>query len=152
LLTTAFADAAARGCEVLWGVADELGQRFPLQVMLECLGIDARSADPRRAEVARLLRGEEAGAGMITTRGADPLVAAVERLLALVDVLCAQAPVPLVIDDLQWVDEATLLTFHRLGRAVDQLPLLLVGACRPVPRRDTPPISRCAKCGHYYVL
>jgi len=139
LLATGLADARRLGCEVLWGAADELGQRFPLQVMLECLRIDPRSPDSRRAEIARLLRGDVARAGTVPVAASgagDPVVAAVERLLALVDVLCSASPVVLVVDDLQWADEASLLVWHRLSRAVAQLPLLLVGACRPVPQRE----------------
>ena len=41
----------------------------------------------------------------------------------------------LVLDDLQWADEASLAVWHRLARSVTQLPLLLVAACRPLPRR-----------------
>jgi DNA-binding CsgD family transcriptional regulator len=41
----------------------------------------------------------------------------------------------LVVDDLQWADEASLSVWGRLLRLVSQLPLLLAAACRPVPRR-----------------
>jgi ABC-type transport system involved in cytochrome c biogenesis ATPase subunit len=30
--------AGPTGCRVWWGGAEELGQRFPLQLMMECLG------------------------------------------------------------------------------------------------------------------
>jgi DNA-binding CsgD family transcriptional regulator len=58
-----------------------------------------------------------------------------ERLLAEVDRLCAQAPVVLVLDDLQWADGASLSVWRRLSRSVGQLPLLLVVAGRLVPQR-----------------
>jgi predicted ATPase len=61
----------------------------------------------------------------------DAAAAGVERLLAAVDRLCAESPVVLVVEDLQWADEASLLVWHRLIRAVSQLPLLLAGSCRP---------------------
>jgi DNA-binding CsgD family transcriptional regulator/tetratricopeptide (TPR) repeat protein len=51
------------------------------------------------------------------------------------DRLCATQPVLLAFDDLQWADQATLLVWQRLGAAVDQIPLLLVSGCRPVPVR-----------------
>jgi predicted ATPase len=38
------------------------------------------------------------------------------------------------VEDLQWADPSTLLVLQRLGRRVGQLPLLLVGTARPVPR------------------
>ncbi|TDD34451.1 BTAD domain-containing putative transcriptional regulator [Saccharopolyspora elongata] len=122
LLTVALADAGRRGCQLAWAVADELSQRFPLQVMTECLGIDATAPDPRRAQLAATLHGEHA---------TDP----VHRLLELVDEICAIAPLILVIDDLQWADEASVLVWHRLCAATRQLPLLLVAASRPAPDR-----------------
>jgi DNA-binding CsgD family transcriptional regulator len=121
-----------RGSLVLRGTADELLDSFPLRVMAECLGVSARPLDPVRAEIAGLLRGETAGVG-----AADPVLAAGERMLELVDRLCASSPVVLVVEDLHWADEPSLLLWGRLARAVDQIPLLLVGAARAVPRRET---------------
>src|SRR5690606_41473882 len=56
-------------------------------------------------------------------------------LLSLVDTLCAEAPQVLVLDDMQWADEASVLVWHRLSAASRQLPLLLIGAARPAPNR-----------------
>ncbi|MEJ3746415.1 AAA family ATPase [Actinomycetes bacterium KLBMP 9797] len=128
------------GGEVLWGTADPLSQRFPLQVMLDCLQIRPRSADPRRAEIAKFLRDRRLG--LLATD--DVLYTAVEMLVSLVDELCAVAPTTVVVDDLQWADEASLAMWHRLALTVDQLPLLLVGACRPVARRQDIRESRAA--------
>ncbi|MFI1400650.1 BTAD domain-containing putative transcriptional regulator [Streptomyces sp. NPDC020681] len=119
--------------QIAWAAGDELGQRFPLRAMLECLGVTSSSADVRRAELAATLR-EETPASVVWGAG-DPVLAAIDRLLGLVDELCADGPLVLVLDDLQWVDEASLLVWHRLSRAIGQLPLLLVGVSRPVPRR-----------------
>jgi predicted ATPase len=57
----------------------------------------------------------------------------VEVVLALVEELSAKGPL-VAIDDLQWADPSTILVLHRLGRAVHRLPVLLVCACRPLPR------------------
>jgi DNA-binding CsgD family transcriptional regulator len=132
LAAAGLAGVADTGASVLRGVCDELGQRFPLAVMLETLGVHALSDDPRRAEVAAAL----SGSGGVPVLAGDPVMAGVERLLVLVDRLCAQGPVVLAVDDLQWADEASLLVWRLLSRATGQLPLLLVGACRAVPRRD----------------
>jgi hypothetical protein len=56
-----------------------------------------------------------------------------EAILTLVEELSAQRPAVVAIDDLQWADPSTLLVLHRLGRSVHRLPVLLVGACRPLP-------------------
>jgi predicted ATPase len=59
----------------------------------------------------------------------------IEVLLTLADELCAAAPTVLVLDDLQWADEASLVVWHQLAASISQLRLLLIGTCRPIPRR-----------------
>ncbi|CAM3832556.1 BTAD domain-containing putative transcriptional regulator [Kibdelosporangium persicum] len=127
LLSAALGDAADRGGQLLWAAGDEVGRRFPLGLITSCLGVEVRSADSRRAAVAEALRAGDSVE--------DPLLAAVESLVDLVDQLCADGPVVLVLDDLQWADDASLLVWHRLVRMTRQLPLLLVGSARPLPRR-----------------
>ncbi|SEO63210.1 Transcriptional regulatory protein, C terminal [Amycolatopsis saalfeldensis] len=133
LLASAFGHAGEQGLQVAWVAADELSTRFPLQVMMECLAIDAASPDPRRARVAKELTGDQPARRTWGT--SDPVLGAVDRLLSLVDELCAAAPLVLVIDDLQWADESSVLVWHRLCAATRQLPLLLVAATRPAPDR-----------------
>jgi len=129
------ARAAAAGCRVLRGAGEPLMEAFPLRLLAECLGVSVRSPDPAAAEIAGLLRGETGASG-----AADPLLAAGERMLELVDRLCAAAPIALVVEDLHWADEPSLLIWSRLARAVDQIPLLLIGTTRPVPHRE--PVDR----------
>ena len=59
-----------------------------------------------------------------------------EQLLALVAEQCAVRPTILVIDDLQWADQASITLWGRLARSARQVPLLLIGMMRPVPQRD----------------
>ncbi|WP_232533667.1 LuxR C-terminal-related transcriptional regulator [Plantactinospora sp. KBS50] len=80
------------------------------------------------ATLARML-----GPDLPVTAG---LPEAVDRLDAAVAALCADGPVVLVLDDLHEADEASLLAWHRLGRATAHLPLLLVSASRPQPYRQ----------------
>jgi DNA-binding CsgD family transcriptional regulator/tetratricopeptide (TPR) repeat protein len=108
-----------------WAVADELRQSFPLGVMVECLGAEGRPA----------VAGRLGGSGGWGLSG-DPVLAGVERLLAVMDRLCAVSPVAVVAEDLQWADEASVLVWRRLARAVGQLPLLVVGSVRPASGRD----------------
>ena len=131
LVRAALAEAAEAGCQVFWGAGDELGQALPLLPLLEGLRVREPSANPRRNTIVRLLRGEVAA-----DRGTDVSAALAEQLLALVAEQCAVQPTILVIDDLQWADQASVALWGRLARSVRQLPLLLVGMMRPVPQRD----------------
>ena len=45
-------------------------------------------------------------------------------------------PTILVVDDLQWADQASVTLWGRLARSARQAPLLLVGTMRPVPQRE----------------
>lgn len=116
--------------EVGWAMADQLTERLPLGVMLDCLRVRAGSPDPRRAHAADLLRRRQ-----LSLLGGDSSATGVEILVTLVDELCAGAPVVLVIDDLQWADEASLMAWQQLAASIGQLRLLLIGTCRPTPRR-----------------
>ncbi len=126
---------APSDCEVLRGQCDELRARFPLLVMTGLLGVSADSADPLRREAALAFEQPEAAAGWnIRASSGDPVAAAVEQLLSLVDRLCARAPLVLVLEDLHWADDPTLLLWRRLCQASAQQPLLVIGTRRPVPK------------------
>ncbi len=131
LVRSGCAAAADAGCQVYWGAGDELGQALPLLPLLDALGISPATRDPRRDAISELL-----GGGAVTGMGADLAAAAAEQLIALVDQLCQDGPVVLVVDELQWADRTTVAVWSRLARSVRQLPLLLIGVLRPVPRRD----------------
>jgi len=131
LVGTALAIAAGADCQVFWGAGDELGQTLPLLPLLEGLRLREPSADPRRTTILGLLRGEIAA-----DRGIDVPAALAEQLLVLVGEQCATRPTILVIDDLQWADQASIMLLGRLARVAPQLPLLLVAMMRPVPQRD----------------
>ena len=128
---TALATDVDADCQVFWGAGDELGQTLPLLPLLEGLRLREPSADPRRNAILGMQRGEVAA-----DRGVDVSAALAEQLLALVAEQCAVRPTILVIDDLQWADQASITLWGRLARLARQLPLLLVGMMRPVPQRD----------------
>ena len=131
LVVEALAGASELGWDIGWGIADQLAERLPLSVMQDCLQVRLGSPDPRRAHAAGLLRSQRLG---LFTDG-DASVSGVEVLMALADELCAAAPTVMVIDDLQWADEASLLVWHQLAASIDQLRLLLIATCRSDPRR-----------------
>ncbi|WP_460359773.1 ATP-binding protein, partial [Actinoallomurus bryophytorum] len=130
LLNSFLTEAASLGCHIRAGAAEEFGRRIPLHVMLDCLGAEPGAKDPELREIADLL-----SCGAPAGRPADPVAAATERLLGLVDRLSAGRPLVVAVDDLQWADESSILLLHRLSRLAQRSPLLVVGACRPVPCR-----------------
>ena len=130
LVAEALSVAGQPEWDVGWAGADQLTGQLPLRVMQDCLQVRSSSADPRRAHAASLLRGRRLG----PLADADASVNGMEVLLSLADELCAAAPTVLVVDDLQWADEASLAVWHQLAASISQLRLLLIGTCRPTPR------------------
>ena len=131
LVRAAVAAAPDAGCQVFWGAGDELGQALPLLPLLDGLRVREPATNPRRNTIVRLLRGE-----VTADRGTDVPAVLAEQLLALVAEQCAVRPTILVIDDLQWADQASIALWGRLARSARQVPLLLVGMTRPAPQRD----------------
>src|SRR6266404_1330426 len=131
LVRVATAAAREAGCEVFWGAGDELSQALPLSPFLDGLRVREPSLNPRRDTIVRLLRGE-----VTTGPGTDVPAVLAEQLLALVAEQCAVRPTVLVVDDLQWADQASITLWGRLARSAAQVPLLLIGMTRPVPHRE----------------
>jgi len=131
LVRAAVAKAPEAGCQVFWGAGDELGQALPLLPFLDGLQVREPSANPRRTTILRLLRGE-----VTADRGTDVPAVLAEQLLALVAEQCAIRPTILIVDDLQWTDQASITLWGRLARSARQVPLLLVGMMRPASQRD----------------
>ena len=131
LVRAAVAEAPEAGCQVFWGAGDELGQALPLLPFLDGLRVREPSANPRQNTIVRLLRGEVAA-----DRGTDVPAMLAEQLLALVAEQCEVRPTILVVDDLQWADQASVALWGRLAKTAQRVPLLLVGTMRPVPQRD----------------
>jgi DNA-binding CsgD family transcriptional regulator len=129
-LSEAMFEADQPQWDVGWAGADQLTRRLPLRVMQDCLQVRPSSPDPRRAHAASLLHDRRLG----PLAGGDASVDGIEVLLTLADELCAAAPAVLVVDDLQWADEASLAVWHQLAASISQLRLLLIGTCRPTPR------------------
>jgi DNA-binding CsgD family transcriptional regulator/tetratricopeptide (TPR) repeat protein len=132
LLAAGVAEARRFGCGVVRGAGDELLGRFPLRVLLDAFEVRPGSGDERRRVVAEALAGGSSG----TMSAGDPVAAAAEQLVALVERLCADAPLVVVLDDLHWADGPSLALWVRLADLTAQVPMLLAGACRSVPYRE----------------
>jgi DNA-binding CsgD family transcriptional regulator len=133
LLAAALTKATSAGSRVFAARADAGSAAFPLQVLLDALLVGSTESDPTRADIARRLWGAQDNGN---ARTGDPVAAAAEMILVMVERLCASGPVVLVVDDFQWAADASVAVWSRLQRATSQLPLLLVSAVRPVPRRE----------------
>src|SRR5262245_11413852 len=139
------ARAAIAGVQVLEGRADELERHRPFGALTECFGIRRWSAgqdepephDPR-ATVARLLAGELPPGADVPVFPETPLLEyrVLEALVALFEGRCAQGPVLVVVEDIQWADPSSLLTVNRMAREAVDLPALIVCTRRPTPASD----------------
>jgi predicted ATPase/DNA-binding SARP family transcriptional activator len=109
----------AQGAEVLSGQAFEAGGRLPYQPLVEALRprLEAENApedlldDPWLAELARILPELRVRYPDLPAPTEDELTAKMrlfEAVARLLDALAKPAPLVLLVDDLQWVDEASL--------------------------------------------
>jgi DNA-binding CsgD family transcriptional regulator len=127
LLDTVAAECGRLGVRVFRGGAAALEQRLPFAVIDGCLGITAGPHPDEVAagcdRVAALLRDVDGYARSSAAKNHEFVVT--DAILDLVDRWCARGPVALIIDDIQWADEASMVVLHRLGRSVAQQPLLI---------------------------
>ncbi|MGW1895123.1 AAA family ATPase [Streptomyces sp. NPDC002004] len=134
LLEQAGAATETLGIRVLYGSARSLEQSCPFALISRCLRLEEAPDDALRARAAEVLRGDARyGLPGVTSEAAGVYAATTEALLGLVDELCAQGPLALFLDDLQWADSASLAVLRKLVLSAPQLPLLVVGAHRPDP-------------------
>jgi hypothetical protein len=132
---TALADAArgraARDAmRVLHARATELEQAFPFGVVQQCLAPVVRRAEDRE----RLLQGAAALAEpalLAVPEGAPgPPAALLHGLFWLVSNVADEAPLAIVVDDVQWADEPSQLFLAYLARRVESLPVALIAGVR----------------------
>ena len=119
--------AAAQGALVLSGQAFEMGGRLPYQPLVEALRprMEAENApddlleDVWLAELSRILPELRARYPDLPTPTQDDLSAKVrlfEAVARLLDALANAGPLALLLDDLHWVDGASLDLVRYLGR------------------------------------
>ncbi len=119
--------AAAQGALVLAGQSFEMGGRLPYQPLIEALRprLEAENApedlleDLWLAELARILPELRVRYPDLPPPTEDELTARLrlfEAVARLFDALARRAPLVLLLDDLQWVDEVSLDLVRYLGR------------------------------------
>ena len=128
LVAEVLASCEARRFRVFSAAADEVERRRPFGVVTDALGVRERR-DEGRAEVCWLLDGVDAGAGGL---GLESRIA--ELLVGVVKRECEAGPaVVVVVDDLQWADESSLVAVKGIARLARSRPVLLVCVLRPYP-------------------
>jgi len=135
--------AWSQGSEVLSGQALEMGGRLPYQPLVEAMRqrLEKENApedlldDLWLAELARLLPELRVRYPDLPASTQDELAAKgrlFEAVARLLDALAERAPLILLLDDLQWVDEASLDLLRYLGRhwTRQRSRVLLLGTVR----------------------
>ena len=142
LLEAARRLADAAGLGVLAGRGGELERDFAYGVVRQLLERHVGRADRQQRE--RWLEGAAALAGpmlgLASERhiGDDPTAAALHGLYWLMANVSADTPLLVAVDDLHWVDGASLRFLAYLARRVAELPILLLAASRPPIESHTP--------------
>ncbi|PBC69627.1 regulatory LuxR family protein [Streptomyces sp. TLI_235] len=131
LLNEVAAECRRVGFRVLHGAGTALEQRSPFQAIRSCFAPRHGEQPPELAPLTALLQGQTAASG------ADWEFGVTETLFAALDRWCAQGPVALIMDDLDWADTASLMVLGRLQRVLGQMPLLLCAAAQPTVSEDT---------------
>ena len=124
--------ASGEGLAVARGAAVELEADRPFGPLVAALDLQPGSKDPRRRALAALVAGRPAGSsgGGLAATVPESRYRAVDAICGLVDALAHVQPLAVLIEDLHWADEPSLLTLRRLLRATG-LPLLVVVTTRP---------------------
>jgi DNA-binding CsgD family transcriptional regulator/tetratricopeptide (TPR) repeat protein len=133
LVQSLIAEAYAVGAVVFCGEAHPFERTHPFGVVADALDLRRRSADARRAMIGNLLAGD-AERPQAAGGAPDLRYRIVEEILDLLEASCTKGTVALVLEDIHWADDSTLLAFRAMARRLAHVPLLLVASLRPVPR------------------
>lgn len=140
------------GARVLFGRCDEGGlisfQPFleALETYVEHAPTEALTATPHDhlGVLARLLPALKQRIAVVEHPRAEPEVERSQLFQAIRSLFAGmggEEPIVLVLDDLHWADQASLLVLRHLMREGNQLPLLMVGTYRDVEVRANHPFS-----------
>ena len=147
--------ARVQGARVHWGHCHEGEGVPPYWPWAEAIRSYVRDADPvglawelgsGAAEIARIVPELREQAGAAAEAGADEHEEARFRLFDAVATFLSGAarsrPLVLVLDDLHWADEPSLLLLRFLARGFGDSPLLIVGTYRDVELGRHHPLAR----------
>lgn len=117
---------------VLYGQAHPFERTRPFGLVAGALGLNRRSADPRRAAIGGLLSGH--GPADAAPTSGDIHFRVIDEIVDLLESWCAERPVVLVAEDIHWADVASLSTISSLVRRLPLAALLVIVTTRPSPR------------------
>lgn len=136
LLEAASADAEAKGATVLLARASPLEREFAFGVARQLLEAPLLGAEPAVREELLSGAAHQAGAALDLDlevgQGRD-LHTTVHGLYWLLVNLCAEAPLIVAVDDLQWADEPSLRWLAYAARRLERLPIALLATARRTP-------------------
>lgn len=112
------------------GRAHELEGDRPFGALLDALDVDEQSPDSDRAAVAALVH---SGEWTPTGENTGLPYRILDRMLTLLERDATREPVALILDDLHWADEFTVLATYYLGRRLTHLPVVIIVMSRPAP-------------------
>ena len=141
---TSLLEAALRLAEGRLGVlaarGGELERDFAYGVVRQLFERRVADAPERWLDGAAALAAPLVGLETGERPGDDPTAAALHGLYWLTANLAADGPLLVAIDDLHWVDAASLRFLAYLARRVGELPVLLVAASRPPSESHAPDV------------
>jgi DNA-binding CsgD family transcriptional regulator/tetratricopeptide (TPR) repeat protein len=128
------ASATRSGVLVASGAGRPFERNRPFGALVEALDVGRRSADEARARIGALLMHEpSAGNTASSASGGDTRFQIVDEFTDLLETMCAEAPLLLVLEDLHWADGATLDALAAIMLRLMHVPLLVVATARPAP-------------------
>jgi len=126
LIHQAAALAGAGGMRVLLGAGTELEQRLPFALIGSCLALTRTAVGTTDRELETMLW----GGGPVDRRLPYAELAMVSAVVELLLRWCADGPVALLIDDVQWADAASLSVLRRLAAEAAGRPIFVMVTMR----------------------
>jgi hypothetical protein len=137
--------AEAREIRVAPAAAQEHERERPFAAVGAALGLEADAADPRRADICAMLRGEAVAGPLGSPALGYRLIDAIVSLVARES---AEVPMVLAVDDLQWADRSSLAVLQSVLHA-SMLRVLVVATRRlyPVSAEVESLVATAESCG-----
>ncbi|MDP8969753.1 MAG: LuxR C-terminal-related transcriptional regulator [Actinomycetota bacterium] len=135
LVEQAIAGIDGSGTLTLRGCGRVLQGDRPFGLVGDALGLRHDAPDPRRVALGRLLWSDPADDGRPRLSATPELrYHLVEGAVELLRHLATSTPVLLVLEDLHWADDGSILVLEQLVRRLADQPLALIATFRPAPR------------------